>query len=238
MLRIRRDLILSSLPKDFLLEPGMNLLRAAPLSSGFFLGGKIQEALTADKDDQLHASLARNNSGQRQGAFKRPASRPPAGPVVKKDKRTNLSSKKPSWNPRSGSNRSTPSKRTSFSQRFSVRNPAKKNKPQLDKRNSKPPVGRGGPPSYQPLETTLSTTISADAGNTSGSQTSAFFTSMASNNFGRLGSFSCCKRPDFSIREQTSFTRPHRTGISTSSYSRVHSCSSGNTGGRKGTRSI
>ncbi|KAH3837502.1 hypothetical protein DPMN_110893, partial [Dreissena polymorpha] len=35
-------------------------------------------------------------------------------------------------------------------QRSSVRNPAKKNKPQLDKRNSKPPVGRGGPPSYQP----------------------------------------------------------------------------------------
>jgi hypothetical protein len=150
MLRIRRDLILSSLPKEFLLEPGMNSLRAAPLSSGFLFGGKIKEALTADKDDQLHASLARNNSGQRQGAFKRPASRPPAGPVVKKDKRNNLSSKKPSWNPRSGSNRSTPSNRPSFSQRSSVRNPAKKNKPQLDKRNSKPPVGRGGPPSYQP----------------------------------------------------------------------------------------
>ncbi|KAH3877745.1 hypothetical protein DPMN_001623 [Dreissena polymorpha] len=102
MLRIRRDLILSSLPKDFLLEPGINSLRAAPLSSGFLFSGKIQEALTADKDDQLHASVARKSSGQRQGAFKRPASRPPAGPVVKKDKRTNLFS--------------------------SVRNPAKKKK--------------------------------------------------------------------------------------------------------------
>ncbi|KAH3800437.1 hypothetical protein DPMN_154070 [Dreissena polymorpha] len=133
-----------------LLEPGMNSLRAAPLSSGFLFGGKIKEALTADKDDQLHASLARNNSGQCQGAFKRPASRPPAGPVVKMDKWTNLFSKKPSWNPWSGFNISTPSNRPFFSHRSSVRNPAKKNKPQLDKRNSKPPVGRGGPPSYQP----------------------------------------------------------------------------------------
>ncbi|KAH3697233.1 hypothetical protein DPMN_084725 [Dreissena polymorpha] len=63
MLRIRRDLILSSLPKDFLLEPGMNSLRTAPLSSGFLFGGMIQDAISADKDDQLHASLARNNSG-------------------------------------------------------------------------------------------------------------------------------------------------------------------------------
>ncbi|KAH3824950.1 hypothetical protein DPMN_126810 [Dreissena polymorpha] len=104
----------------------MNSLRAAPLSSGFLFGGKIQEALTADKDDQLHASLARNNSEKRQGVLKRPASRPPAGPVVKKDKRTNLFSKKPSWNLLSGSNRSTPSNRPSFSQRSSVRNSAKR----------------------------------------------------------------------------------------------------------------
>ncbi|KAH3702845.1 hypothetical protein DPMN_077871 [Dreissena polymorpha] len=47
----------------------MNSLRAAPFSSEFRFGGKIQEALTADKDDQRHASLARNNSGQRQGAI-------------------------------------------------------------------------------------------------------------------------------------------------------------------------
>ena len=86
MLRIRRDLILSSIPKKILLEPGLNSLRTAPLSSGFLFGGKIQEALSADKDDQLHASLARNNSRQRQVAFKRPASRPPPGPIVKKDK--------------------------------------------------------------------------------------------------------------------------------------------------------
>ncbi|KAH3864321.1 hypothetical protein DPMN_027338 [Dreissena polymorpha] len=106
MLRIRRDLILSSIPKKFLLEPGLNSLRTAPLSSGFLFGGKIQEALSADKDDQLHASLARNNSKQQQVTFKRPASRPPPGPIVKKDKMTNLFSQKPSWNSRSGSNRS------------------------------------------------------------------------------------------------------------------------------------
>ncbi|KAH3700421.1 hypothetical protein DPMN_075397 [Dreissena polymorpha] len=30
---------------------------AAPLSSGFLFGEKIQEAVTADKNGQLHASL-------------------------------------------------------------------------------------------------------------------------------------------------------------------------------------
>ncbi|KAH3730218.1 hypothetical protein DPMN_056199 [Dreissena polymorpha] len=82
MLGIRRDLILSSLPKDFLLQPGMYSLRTAPLSSEFLLGGRIQDAITTDKDDKLHASLARNNSGQRQGSFKRPASMPPAVPAA------------------------------------------------------------------------------------------------------------------------------------------------------------
>ncbi|KAH3791338.1 hypothetical protein DPMN_144821 [Dreissena polymorpha] len=63
----------------------MNFLRTAPLVSGFLFGGRIQDAIEANKDDQLHASLARNNSGKRQGAFKRPTSRPPAVPAVKRD---------------------------------------------------------------------------------------------------------------------------------------------------------
>ncbi|KAH3833797.1 hypothetical protein DPMN_107113 [Dreissena polymorpha] len=67
MLRIRRDLILSSLNKDFLLEPGMNALKTAPLSSGFLFGGRIQDAISADKDDQLHSSLARSNSDNAKG---------------------------------------------------------------------------------------------------------------------------------------------------------------------------
>ncbi|KAH3871054.1 hypothetical protein DPMN_034248 [Dreissena polymorpha] len=119
--RIRRDLILSSLPKDFLLERGMNSLKTAPLTSGFLFGGRIQEAITADKDDQLHASLARNNSGQSQGAFKQPASRPPAVPAPKKAKRNNLFSKRPAVNPRSGPNRPSSYNRPSFSNKFSGR---------------------------------------------------------------------------------------------------------------------
>ncbi|KAH3831825.1 hypothetical protein DPMN_105096 [Dreissena polymorpha] len=148
MLRIRRDLILSSLPKDFLLEPGMNSLRTAPLTSGFLFGGRIQEAITADKDDQLHASLARNNSGQRQGAFKQPSFRPPAVPATKKAKRNNLFSKRPAVNAQSGPNRSSSYNRP-FSKKFSGRDSGKKNKPKLDQRNFKP-AGKGVPPPYQP----------------------------------------------------------------------------------------
>ncbi|KAH3693725.1 hypothetical protein DPMN_081165 [Dreissena polymorpha] len=130
MLRIRRDLILTSLPKDFLLEPGMNSLRTAPLTSGFLFGGRIQEAITADKDDQLHASLARNNSGQRQGVFKHPASRPPAVPAFKTAKRNNIFSKKPSFNPRSGPNRQSSYNRPSLSHKSSNKDSGKKGQTQ------------------------------------------------------------------------------------------------------------
>ncbi|KAH3877029.1 hypothetical protein DPMN_000883 [Dreissena polymorpha] len=150
MLRIRKDLILSSLPKDFLLEPGMNSIRTAPLSSGFLFGGRIQDAISADKDDQLHASLARNNSGQRQGAFKRPASRPMANPVVKKDKRNNLFSKRPSLNPRSVPNKQSSFNRPSVSQKSSVKKSGRKNKSQPNESYSKPFTCKGGPPAYQP----------------------------------------------------------------------------------------
>ncbi|KAH3854376.1 hypothetical protein DPMN_096917 [Dreissena polymorpha] len=117
MLRICRNL--SSLPKDFLLEPGMNYLRTAPLSSEFLFDGRIQEAITADKDDQLHASLARKNSGQPLGAFKRPASRTQAVPTATKDKRNNLFSKRSLLNQRSVPNRPSFNNRPSFSQRSS-----------------------------------------------------------------------------------------------------------------------
>ncbi|KAH3783316.1 hypothetical protein DPMN_161252 [Dreissena polymorpha] len=132
MLRIRRDLILSSLPKDFLLEPGINALRTAPLSSGFLFGGRIHDAISAAKDDQLHCFLARNNSGQLQGAFKRPASRPMNNPVVKKDKRNNLFSKRPSLNPLSVPNKQSSFNRPSVSQKSSVKKSGRKNKSQPD----------------------------------------------------------------------------------------------------------
>ncbi|KAH3869693.1 hypothetical protein DPMN_032863 [Dreissena polymorpha] len=101
------------------IQPGMNSLRTAPLTSGFLFGGRIQEAITADKDNQLHASLARNNSGQHQGAFKQPSFRPPAVPAPKKAKRNNLFSERPAVNPRSGPNRPSSYNRPSFSKKFS-----------------------------------------------------------------------------------------------------------------------
>ncbi|KAH3886865.1 hypothetical protein DPMN_010878 [Dreissena polymorpha] len=107
----------------------MNSLRTAPLTSGFLFGGRIQEAITADKDDQLHASLARNNSGQRQGAFKQPSFRPPAVPAPKKAKRNNLFSKRPAVNPRSGPNRPSSYNRPSFSKKFSGRDSGKRTNP-------------------------------------------------------------------------------------------------------------
>ncbi|KAH3724305.1 hypothetical protein DPMN_050121 [Dreissena polymorpha] len=53
--------------------------------------------------------------------------------------------------------------------------------------------------------------------------------------FGRMGSFSGYKRPDFSIRKKAfTFSRSDRTGISASTYSTVHSRALGKTCGRKG----
>ncbi|KAH3724272.1 hypothetical protein DPMN_050088 [Dreissena polymorpha] len=62
MLRIRRDLILSSLPLNVMLEPGVNSRRTAPLTADFLFGGRIQAAITADREDQIHVSLARSKS--------------------------------------------------------------------------------------------------------------------------------------------------------------------------------
>ncbi|KAH3850773.1 hypothetical protein DPMN_093246 [Dreissena polymorpha] len=53
----------------FLLEPEVNLLRIAPFTADFHLGGRIQAAITTDRRDQIFASLTRNNSGQRLSAL-------------------------------------------------------------------------------------------------------------------------------------------------------------------------
>ena len=92
MLRLRRELILSSLPNNFLLETGVNSLRTAPLTADSLFGGRIQAALTADREDQIHASIARSNSGQPPVVFKRPASKPPGAPPAKNAKRDSYKS--------------------------------------------------------------------------------------------------------------------------------------------------
>ncbi|KAH3877036.1 hypothetical protein DPMN_000890 [Dreissena polymorpha] len=145
MLRIRRDLILSSLPKQFLLEPGVNSLRTAPLTADSLFGGRIQAAITADREDQIHASLARNNSGQRQGAFKRPASKPPAAKNSK-----NLFYKMLPSTPCPAPNRPS-----SYNRPFAFRNSSgkeswNKGKNKLDQKTSKPSPGKGRPPQCQP----------------------------------------------------------------------------------------
>ena len=73
MLRLLRDLILSSIQPGFLLEPGMNSLKTATFTADTLFGGRIQAAVTADWEDQIHASLARINVGPCPGAFNRPA---------------------------------------------------------------------------------------------------------------------------------------------------------------------
>ncbi|KAH3893525.1 hypothetical protein DPMN_017672 [Dreissena polymorpha] len=50
MLSIRRDLILSSLPQNFLLEPGMNYLRTAPFTAiPFLLAGYRRQSCMIGK---------------------------------------------------------------------------------------------------------------------------------------------------------------------------------------------
>ncbi|KAH3863123.1 hypothetical protein DPMN_026101 [Dreissena polymorpha] len=56
MSEMLRDLILSSLPNNFLLETGVNSLRTAPSTADSLFRGRIQAALNADREDQIHAS--------------------------------------------------------------------------------------------------------------------------------------------------------------------------------------
>ncbi|KAH3715211.1 hypothetical protein DPMN_057917 [Dreissena polymorpha] len=90
MLRFRRDPTFSSLPPNLLLEPGVNSLRTACFTADSLFGRRIQAAITVDQEDQVDASLARNNSGQHQGAFKRPVSKSPAAPPAKNAKKNNF----------------------------------------------------------------------------------------------------------------------------------------------------
>ena len=78
MLRLRRSKVLESSPQGFLMQRARDRLLTAPLSSPTLFGGRIKEVLAADKDEQLHAAMARASSAQstKAGGFKRPA--PPA----------------------------------------------------------------------------------------------------------------------------------------------------------------
>ncbi|KAH3829819.1 hypothetical protein DPMN_103048 [Dreissena polymorpha] len=149
MLRLRRDLILSSLPNNFLLETGVNSLRTAPLTAESLFGGRIQSALTADREDQIHASLARSNSGQRPVVFKRPASKPPGAPPAKNAKRDSFPTKRPSA-PSQPTNRPPFQNRTTSYRKPSVKQNWSKSKPNADKKSFNPSSSKGGPPKGQP----------------------------------------------------------------------------------------
>ncbi|KAH3717257.1 hypothetical protein DPMN_060039 [Dreissena polymorpha] len=149
MLRLRRDLILSSLPNNFLLETGVNSLRTAPLTAESLFGGRIQSALTADREDQIHASLARSNSGQRPVVFKRPASKPPGAPQAKNAKRDTFPTMRPSA-PRQPTNRPSFQNRTTSYRKPSVKQNWSKGKPNADKKSFNPFSSKGGPPKGQP----------------------------------------------------------------------------------------
>ena len=139
MLRIRRELILSAIQPGFLLETGLNTLKTAPLTSDLLFGGKVQEAITADKEDQLHASLARGNVGPRQGSFKRPAPKPPAqGPASKKAKRSNYFSRRSSIPP------PAPNRPSSYQR------PPGRGAPKPDNKRSNSSTGKGGSSRSQP----------------------------------------------------------------------------------------
>ena len=76
MLHLRRDLILSSIQPGFLLEHGLNSLKTAPFTADTLFDRRIQAAVTADREDQIHASLARSNVGPRPGALSGPLPSP------------------------------------------------------------------------------------------------------------------------------------------------------------------
>ncbi len=77
MLRVRRDAHLE--PSSMLLSSSKETLRCAPLNANKLFGGRVQAVAAADKDEQLHASVARNFS-------KRPAQPSSSAPPAKKQK--------------------------------------------------------------------------------------------------------------------------------------------------------
>ena len=99
-LHLQRDLILSLIQLGFLLEPGLNSLKTAPFTADTLFWGRIQAAVTADREDQIRASLARSNVGPRPGALKRPAPKSPAqGPAAKKAKKNTFFNRRSSIPP-------------------------------------------------------------------------------------------------------------------------------------------
>ncbi|KAH3776518.1 hypothetical protein DPMN_177946 [Dreissena polymorpha] len=232
MLRLRRDLILSSLPNNFLLETGVNSLRTAPLTADSLFGGRIQAALTADREDQIHASLARSNSGQHPVVFKRPASKPPGAPPAKNAKRTvSLQSVLLLHvSPHIGLLFKT--EHLPIGSRLLAKIGVRANPMRtrshlilLPARVDLPKVSHRSNPFLPPQPT-------------SRGQTYALRKSMAPNNFGRVGSFHCHKRPNFSFQKKApTLSRPNRSGIFASTTSRLHSRTR-KTGGRKGSRPL
>ncbi len=105
MLRLRRSALLSS--SHFLLENSRNRLLTASIRSPDLFGGLVSEVVSADKDDQLHASVAVKSPKPPKTAFKRPAqSAPPSKPSQAKKKRPPPSKAPASGPPRSLEHRS------------------------------------------------------------------------------------------------------------------------------------
>ena len=105
MLRLRRSALLSS--SHFLLENSRNRLLTASIRSPDLFGGLVSEVVSADKDDQLHASVAVKSPKPPKTAFKRPAqSAPPSKPSQAKKKRPPQSKAPASGPPRSLEHRS------------------------------------------------------------------------------------------------------------------------------------
>ena len=86
LLRARRHFVLDGTSK-FLLEPSKQRLLTAPLTSPDLFGGIVSEVLAVDKEDQLHASVARRPApplSKQQPGKKRKSSQPL--PAAKKQK--------------------------------------------------------------------------------------------------------------------------------------------------------
>ena len=74
--------------------------KTAPFTADTLFGGRIQAAVTVDREDQIHASLARSNVGPRPGAFKRQAPKSLAqGPAAKKAKKNTFFNRRSSIPP-------------------------------------------------------------------------------------------------------------------------------------------
>ena len=105
MLRLRRSAFLSS--SHFLLETSRNRLLTASIRSPHLFGGLVSEVVSADKDDQLHASVAVKSAKPPKKSFKRPVqSTPSSKPSQAKKKRTHPSKAPASGGPRSFEQRS------------------------------------------------------------------------------------------------------------------------------------